>query len=142
MATEQDEALFKALENLIGNALVEYRHDTFTRTIVAEHIWNAGWRPVVTATEHKLAPYPVKELIMYGLKVTDDTVDYVIGFGDALGVALSFLRSSITYAAKENESLYVVTDKERFIPYLASEFFSTWKFVDEKNDKFSEIVHI
>lgn len=53
---EQDEALLRALARIVDGVLVESSHDTPTSTIVAEHIWNAGWRPVAVPTPHTSTP--------------------------------------------------------------------------------------
>jgi|tagenome__1003787_1003787.scaffolds.fasta_scaffold13035936_1 hypothetical protein len=47
---EQDEALLRALARIVDSVLAELHDTAPTSTVVAERIWNAGWRPIAVPT--------------------------------------------------------------------------------------------
>jgi hypothetical protein len=83
----------------------------------------------------------------FAVKATKDNVDYIVGYGDALRFSLSYVKDVVEEYAGYGADCYVVTDgtpekdNVTFTIFSDVDFFLMWKFVDEKPDKFSEIVY-
>lgn len=85
----------------------------------------------------------------YALKVTEETIDYILGFGAALGFSLDYIKDDLLYYGEsEKHTYYIITDGKpeignvTFTTMIAPDFFRNWKFYYETSDKFSEIVPV
>lgn len=71
----------------------------------------------------------------YAIRASKDNIDFIIAYGNKLGMTLDHIRDNIEYNAEEfGQDTYVITDGQpqnnnvTFTEMMRDDFFATWRF--------------
>lgn len=73
------------------------------------------------------------------LKVTEETIDYIVDYAKTRGFTLDYMRDNMEYHAEDGFELYCITDGSvelrnvTFSTFTHPDFFLTWKFSETEN---------